>query len=101
MRELKSSGMPVLAAMVLAGLAIASPLSAQQSGRMQVHATVVDVSASLDVLAALRASLHRPGDAVLAASRLQRPVLLVSERKPAAVPDEPRRRERMVTVFYF
>jgi hypothetical protein len=53
MREHKKSGMPFVAALVLAGFAVAAPLHAQQSGRMQVHATVVDVSSSIDVIATL------------------------------------------------
>ena len=97
----KSHYLQVIASAGLLTAALAAPAAAQQSGRMQVHATVVDVSASLDVLAALKESLHRPGGAVRADSLMQRPVLLVSERRPAAVTDEPLRRERMVTIFYF
>lgn len=97
----KSHYLQILASAGLLTAALAAPAAAQQSGRMQVHATVVDVSASLDIVAALQESLHRPGGTVRTDSLVQRPVLLVSERRPAAATDDPRHRERTVTVFYF
>ena len=110
MRELKSSGMPVLAAMVLAGLPIASPLSAQQSGRMQVHATVVDVSSSLDVIATLHqraVQTARPAATQhsTASARQTRSWFMVAEKRavPMAAPQEDALApaQRGVTVFYY
>lgn len=111
MREAKSAGMLVFAAMLLAGLAVASPLSAQQSGRMQVHATVVDVSSSLDVMATLRRQASQAHPAVegtrdLAGSRVSHAwfILPAHAATPASAsfsqePLTPARRG--VTIFYY
>ena len=111
MREAKSTGMLVLAAMLLAGSAVASPLSAQQSGRMQVHATVVDVSSSLDVMATLRhrarqaqPALEEPRDA--ARSRVSHAWFIrpahAATPAPAPSSQEPvTPARRGVTVFYY
>lgn len=110
MREAKSFGMPLFAAIALLGLVTASPLSAQQRGRMQVHATVVDVSSSLDVIATLRqhavqserlaATQHVTG-----AARQARSWFMVAEKRalPMAAPREEALAPtpRGVTIFYY
>jgi hypothetical protein len=89
------------AAAGLAAAALASPLAAQQSGRMQVTATVLDVRSSLDVVKALRNHLEQP---VKPESREHRPrawMLLTDARQPAQAVDKPRPLGQAVTIFYF
>lgn len=107
----RTQRMPSLAVLSLAGLLLATPLSAQQRGRMQVHATVVDVSSSLDVLAMLkqRAERGRPLDQgrVAPAPRTARTWFLVAEERTAPVmPPQDEALERRetphgVTIFYY
>ena len=111
MRKSKSFGMPVVAAIVLAGLVVATPLSAQQRGRMQVHATVVDVSSSLDVVATLRQHAERTGAAAEAtrasdAARRTRSWFVVPEKHVVSLPAAPREEalaaeHHGVTIFYY
>jgi hypothetical protein len=110
MQEPKSTGMPLLAVIALASLAFAAPLSAQQSGRMQVHATVVDVSSSLDVIATLRQRVvqtNRPAVTYHATGSGQkaRSWFMVAEKRavPMAAPQEDALAlaQRGVTVFYY
>ena len=110
MREPKTFGMPLFAAAALLTVAVAAPLSAQQRGRMQVHATVVDVSSSLDVIATLRqhavqserlaATQHVTG-----AARHARSWFMVAEKRglPMAAPREEAvaPAPRGVTIFYY
>lgn len=111
MRKSKSFGMPLVAVIVLAGSVLTAPLSAQQRGRMQVHATVVDVSSSLDVVATLsrRAERSRPVAGATRASETaqrSRSWFLVPETHVASVPSAPREEamtaeHRGVTIFYY
>lgn len=91
-----------IALLLLAGGALSRPLAAQQIGRMQVHATVVDLSESRRVLHALRSVVRRPDGARVLASRLVlRSSLLTEVHRPAdPAPLEPERRERHLLVFY-
>lgn len=109
MQESKSFGMPLLAAVTLLGLVTATPLSAQQRGRMQVHATVVDVSSSLDVIATLRQRALqtelRATPRTPAAARQTRSWFMVAEKQavPMAAPlaEAVDRAPKGVTIFYY
>jgi hypothetical protein len=91
-----------IALLLLAGGALSRPLAAQQIGRMQVHATVVDLSESRRVLGDLTSLARRPdGDRVLANRLVFRASLVTEVHRPAGQSQlEPERRERRLLVFY-
>jgi hypothetical protein len=91
-----------IALLLVAGGALSRPLAAQQIGRMQVHATVVDLSESRQVLRTLKSLVRRPdGERVLANRLLVRSSLVAEIHRPADRPhDPPTAAGRHLVVFY-
>ena len=101
MLQQSSRAMLLVAAAGLAAATLASPVAAQQSGRMQVTATVLDVTSSLDVLKTLRHHLEQPLKPESREYRSRTWMLLTEARQPAQAVDKPRPPGQAVTIFYY
>ncbi len=104
MRPGRCGRMLTIALVLGASPVLAARLSAQQSGRLQVHATVVDVSSSLDARAVLRRQVGFKTGQVLPVVQ-QRPWLMITTRGTPSVATgretRPQPRAHPVTIFYF
>lgn len=91
----------ILAAGLPLGAISAHPLTAQQTGRMQVVATVVDVSASLDVLHELQLGARPAGSSLAPGMVKLRSIRFQPDSGRVRAASKARARKPTVVVFFY